>query len=133
MLNTLAAFVGGIFSSSKATDTAIDAVRKIGGLDDMNAKEKADWLLRYIETTKHQSPARRLIAVMMLTGVMTFTGTWLLLRIAAAIVAYFDGDSGVLLTACDDIYEMCNNVLMQPMNIIIGFYFVTDIAKRFSK
>ena len=133
MIKTLAAFVGGIFSSSKATDTAIDAVRKIGGLDDMNAKEKADWLLRYIETTKHQSPARRLIAVMMLTGVMVFTGTWLLIRIAAAIVAYCGGDAGVLLTACDDIYEMCNSVLMQPMNIIIGFYFVTDIAKRFSK
>ena len=56
-----------------------------------------------------------------------------MMRIVAAFIIYFGGDAQSLLVACDDIYAMSKEVLMQPMNIIIGFYFVTDIAKRFGK
>lgn len=133
MWGAVAGFFGSLFSSSKLTDTAVDGIRKIGGLDEMSGKEKAQFLLDYINVTKHQSPARRFIAMAMLIGLGTFTGSWLIIRIAAAVVAYFGGDASQLLIACDDIYAMCKEVLMQPMNIIIGFYFVTDIAKRFGK
>jgi len=133
MWGAVAGFFGSLFSSSKLTDTAVDGIRKMGGLDEMSGKEKAQFLLDYINTTKHQSPARRFIAIAMLVGLGTFTGSWLIIRIAAATVAYFGGDAAALLAACDDIYEMSKEVLLQPMNIIIGFYFVTDIAKRFGK
>lgn len=133
MWGAVAGFFGSLFSSSKLTDTAVDGIRKLGGLDEMSGKEKAQFLLDYINTTKHQSPSRRFIAIAMLIGLATFTGSWLIMRIVAACVSYFGGDSTTLIIACDDIYEMSKEVLLQPMNIIIGFYFVTDIAKRFGK
>ena len=133
MWSAVAGFFGSLFSSSKLTDTAVDGIRKLGGLDEMSGKEKAQFLLDYINTTKHQSPSRRFIAISMLIGLMIFTGMWLMMRIVAAFIVYFGGDAQALLVACDDIYAMSKEVLMQPMNIIIGFYFVTDIAKRFGK
>jgi hypothetical protein len=133
MISEIAGFFGSLFSSSKLTDTAVDGIRKLGGLDEMNSKDKAQFLLDNINATKHQSPSRRFIAITMLIGLMLFTGTWLLLRIIAAAVAYYGGDNGEIMRACDDIFAMAETVLMQPMNIIIGFYFVTDIAKRFGK
>lgn len=133
MWTAVAGFFGSLFSSSKLTDTAVDGIRKLGGLDEMSGKEKAQFLLDYINTTKHQSPSRRFIAISMLIGLMIFTGMWLMMRIVAAFIVYFGGDAQALLVACDDIYAMSKEVLMQPMNIIIGFYFVTDIAKRFGK
>lgn len=128
---TVAGFFGSLFSSSKLADTAVDGIRKLGGLDEMNGEQKAKFLLDYIEATKHQSPSRRFIAISMVIGLMLFTGVWLLLRVIACAVAYFGGDNGPILLACSDIFNMAGEVLMQPMNIIIGFYFVTDIAKRF--
>ena len=133
MWTAVAGFFGSLFSSSKLTDTAVDGIRKLGGLDEMSGKEKTQFLLDYINTTKHQSPSRRFIAISMLIGLMIFTGMWLMMRIVAAFIVYFGGDAQALLVACDDIYAMSKEVLMQPMNIIIGFYFVTDIAKRFGK
>lgn len=133
MWTAVAGFFSGLFSSSKLTDTAVDGIRKLGGLDEMSGKEKAQFLLDYINTTKHQSPSRRFIAISMLIGLMIFTGMWLIMRIVAAFIIYFGGDAQAILVACNDIYEMSKEVLMQPMNIIIGFYFVTDIAKRFGK
>lgn len=133
MWGAVAGFFGSLFSSSKLTDTAVDGIRKLGGLDEMSGKEKAQFLLDYINITKHQSPSRRFIAIAMLVGLMLFTGMWLMMRIVAAFIIYFGGDAQSLLVACDDIYAMSKEVLMQPMNIIIGFYFVTDIAKRFGK
>lgn len=133
MWTAVAGFFGSLFSSSKLTDTAVDGIRKLGGLDEMSGKEKAQFLLDYINTTKHQSPSRRFIAISMLVGLMIFTGMWLMMRIVATFIVYFGGDAQALLVACDDIYAMSKEVLMQPMNIIIGFYFVTDIAKRFGK
>lgn len=133
MWGAVAGFFVSLFSSSKLTDTAVDGIRKLGGLDEMSGKEKAQFLLDYINTTKHQSPSRRFIAIAMLVGLMIFTGMWLIMRIVAAFIIYFGGDAQPLLVACDDIYTMSKEVLMQPMNIIIGFYFVTDIAKRFGK
>ena len=100
MWAAIAGFFSGLFSSSKLTDTAVDGIRKLGGLDEMSGKEKAQFLLDYINTTKHQSPSRRFIAISMLIGLMIFTGMWLMMRIVAAFVIYFGGDAQALLVAC---------------------------------
>ena len=133
MWSAIAGFMGSLFSSSKLADTAVDGIRKLGGLDEMNGEQKAKFLLDYIEATKHQSPSRRFIAISMVAGLMFFTGTWLILRVIASAVAYCGGDNAHILMACTDIFNMAGEVLMQPMNIIIGFYFVTDIASRIKK
>jgi len=45
MIGLIKGFVTTMFASSKAADTAIDGLRKLGGLDDMNGKEKAKFLI----------------------------------------------------------------------------------------
>ncbi|QFR59854.1 hypothetical protein VOWphi5012_070 [Vibrio phage phi50-12] len=63
MFQLIASFFTGILSSNKAADTALDYLRKAGDLDDMNGKERAQWLLDYVQATKHQSPVRRFLAI----------------------------------------------------------------------
>ena len=55
-------------------------VEKLAGTD-FTAKEKADYILKYMETTKHQSPTRRILAILfmseqiMLVTVCTFAAS----------------------------------------------------------
>lgn len=133
MIGAIGSFIGGMFSSSKLQDTAIDGIRKLGGLDEMNDKEKADFLLKYLQTTKHQSPMRRFIAFSFVIGLMLFTGTWLIVTILFRVgmgLGWAPALNGQLDLLADDIFLMCETILLQPVNLIIGFYFVTDIASR---
>lgn len=136
MLSAIASFIGGMFSSNKLQDTAIDGIRKLGGLDDMTSKEKADYLLAYIDKTQHQSPMRRVIAFAFVIGFMLFTGSWLICTVLFRIGMGFGWSPalmGQLDMLSDDIFAMTKEILLNPVNIIVGFYFVTDIAKRFNK
>ena len=134
MISGLLSFIGGMFSSTKMQDVAIDGIRKLGGLDDMTDKEKAEFLLAYLSQTKHQSPMRRFIAFAFVVGFMLFTGGWLISTVLFRVGMGF-GWSPALMGQLDmlseDIFAMTETILLQPMNIIIGFYFVTDVAKRF--
>lgn len=126
-------FIKGMFSSSKLADTAIDGIRKLGGLNEMTDKEKSDYLLKYIEATKHQSPMRRFIAFSFVAGWMLFTGVWLLATVVMWCYLFFGGDVELaknLDLLRDDIYNMTKEILSQPVNLIIGFYFVTSIAGK---
>jgi hypothetical protein len=128
MFAGIATFVGGLFSSSKAQDTAIDAVRKLGGLDDMNSKEKAQFLLDYMAATKHQSPVRRLIAFA-LTALYSLV---VLLWLVYSGVGYLSSFTPAMELA-GATRAFLETVLVQPFNILLGFYFVTNIAQRMGK
>lgn len=133
MIKTIASFIGGMFSSSKLQDTAIDGIRKLGGLDEMSDKEKADFLLSYMQQTKHQSPMRRFIAFAFVIGFMLFTGAWLITTVLFRVGMGFGWSPalmGQLDMLSDDIFAMTKEILLNPVNIIVGFYFVTDIARR---
>lgn len=121
-------WVASIFASSKVQDLAIDGIRQIGGLNEMTPKEKADYVLKYIEVTKHQSPMRRMIA---------FTLTLLyslvvLLWLGSAGVGYFWGYLPAMeFSGAVRMFMM--DIVVQPFNIILSFYFVTQIAGKFGK
>lgn len=126
-------FIKGLFSSSKLVDTAVDGLRKIGGLDDMNPKDKAQFLLDYHNATKHQSPTRRLIAILFVVGLMLFTFIWLVATVLFRIGMAFGWSpalNGQMDLLADDIFMMCKEILFQPVNLIIGFYFAVDIARK---
>lgn len=134
ILGNIVGFIGGMFSSDKMQDVAIDGIRKLGGLDDMTDKEKADYLLEYLKTTAHQSPMRRFIAFSFVIGFTVFTGLWLISTILFRVGMAFGWSpslNGQMDLLSEDVFLMTKEILLQPMNIIIGFYFVTDIAKRF--
>lgn len=128
MFAGIATFVAGLFSSSKAQDTAIDAVRKLGGLDDMNSKEKAQFLLDYMAATKHQSPVRRLIAF----ALTALYALLVLLWLVYSGVGYLGGYQAAMeLAGATKMF--LESVLIQPFNILLSFYFVTNIAQRMGK
>ena len=128
MLTALAGFFGGLFSSTKMRDTAIDAVRKLGNLDEMSMQEKSDFLLQYMNATKHQSPVRRLIALVLsfIFGLMIVT--WL---VAAGVGYYFD--ITVSLEFAGAVKMFLTDVVQTPFSIILSFYFVLNIAQKAGK
>ena len=128
MFAGVATFVAGLFSSSKAQDTAIDAVRKLGGLDEMNSKEKAQFLLDYMAATKHQSPVRRLIAFALTALYSLVIALWLIY----SGVGYL-GELQPAIELAEATRQFLESVLVQPFNILLGFYFVTNIAQRIGK
>ena len=128
MFSGLATFLVGLFSSTKMQDTAIDAVRKLGNLDEMSHKEKAQFLLDYMKETKHQSPMRRLIAFMLSISY----GLVLFIWIVASGVGFYTGNVASLEYA-GAIKAFMESVLLQPFNILLSFYFVTNIASRIGK
>jgi hypothetical protein len=120
--------IAGIFSSSKVGDTAVDFVRKIGGLDELTVKERLDAALAWMKETKHQSPVRRFIALAFVLGFMLFTFAWLVSTILFRIGSIFSWGTPELLVQfgllSSDILSMLQLVLLQPVNLVIGFYFI---------
>lgn len=118
----------GLFASSKIQDLAIDGIKKMSGLNEMTPQEKAEYVLKYIEVTKTQSPMRRLIAF---TLTMLYA-TVILLWLGAAIFGYI-GEVPAALELAGAIKMFMGDVIVQPFNIILSFYFVTQIAGKFGK
>lgn len=121
-------FLGGLFSSSKVADTAIDAVRKFGGLNGMDDKEKASFLLSYIRETKHQSIARRAIALTLTALFSLMVMMWLI----SAGVGYWMGHDGAI-TYSVEIKVFMSEVLTNPYSLVISFYFIVNIAQKMGK
>jgi len=128
MFTGIATFFAGLFSSTKMQDTAIDAVRKLGGLDDMNAKERHQFFLDYLATTKHQSPVRRLIALSLTALYSLVVVLWL---VYSGVGYLFDYLPAMELAGATRVFM--ESVVMQPFNIILAFYFVTNIAQNIGR
>lgn len=125
MWATVSSFFAGMFSSSRLQDTAIDGLRKLGGLDEMNGKEKAQFILDYMNATKHQSIVRRLIALVMVGLFTAFVLTWL---IAAGAGYYFDIQTSLEFAGAVKMFF--ESVILQPYNLILSFYFIVNIAQK---
>ena len=128
MLAGLASFFAGLFSTTRMQDTAIDAVRKLGGLNEMSDKEKAQFLLDFHATTKHQSPIRRFIALLLTVVYVGAIVTW----IVSAGVGYY-ASLPVSLEFAGAVKGFMESTIVTPFNIILSFYFVTQIAGKFGK
>lgn len=128
MLAGVATFFAGLFSSTKMQDTAIDAVRKLGGLDEMSAKDRHQFFLDVINSTKHQSPVRRLIALALTVAYTLIILVWLV----AAGVGYNVGYTPAIEYA-GAVKMFMEGVVVQPFNIILAFYFVTNIAQNIGR
>lgn len=110
-------FIKGLFSESKVVDSAMKIVDKIAGTD-FTTKEKADFVLKYQEATKHQSPARRFVAVT-LTGAYVFMS---LLFVLGLVADYFLGVAGAS-DFSDEIKSFMADNIKEPFNYVIIFYF----------
>ena len=119
-----------IFGFSGVGDTALKIVDKIAGTD-WTAKEKAQYVLDYQNATKHQSPARRFIAICIALIWVGLVVTWTV----ASVVGRFAYDTalnpGTVLAA--DISAFIDLNITNPFNIILAFYFTTQILNGLKK
>lgn len=118
-----------ITGSGRTQEKAIDAVINTGDALFFTDEEKSvanqkklDWLLDYMKATSAQSVARRLLAVMM-------AGTYLSVFIVVCGAGYFDRSEGSYSVW---LFDVLKDTLESPMNIIIGFYFLTGTVRAFT-
>lgn len=121
-------WIATLFTSNKVQDLAVDAVREVSGLNEMSGRERADYVLKYIESTKHQSPMRRLIAFVLTLLYAGVVLTWL---VSAGIGYYFGAVESLEFAGAVKVFM--TDAVVQPFNVILSFYFVAQMASRFGK
>lgn len=104
------------FGFSGVADTALKIVDKIAGTD-WTPKEKSEHILKFMEATKHQSPARRMIAMAIMVEQFTLVMFWLGYNHfgdprAEAVRIFLEGN------------------IQLSLNVIITFYFVSVMMKK---
>lgn len=125
MISAIAGFVGSMFSSSKLQETAIDGLRKLGGLDEMSGQDKAKYILEYMSVTKHQSPMRRFIAFALTAVYCLCVVVWL----GSAVCGYgFSVDACAMLAVNLKIFFA--EVVLTPFNLILSFYYVVHLSGK---
>ncbi len=105
------------FGFSGVADTALKIVDKIAGTD-WTPDQKAKFTLDYLEATKHQSPARRMIA----TGIM-------LEHVMLVSVWTYSTLAGDKVTA-DSIMAFMKSSINITLDIVVGFYFLLGMTKK---
>lgn len=122
MLKQIGSFIGGILGTDKAANLAIDFAYDKLGLNEMKPQERAQFMLDYMNATKHQSPVRRFLAV--LVGCM-----WGFLVLSWALLCFvgnvFDV-TGAISTA-GLFFNMLKEV-SPYLAMVLGFYFTIGIV-----
>ena len=111
------------FGISGVTDTAMRIVDKIAGTD-LTPKESMDFILKYQESTKHQSPARRLIATVYVFAWIVLLLSWLS---STAYGHYFTAPNALLFAK--DVFAFMESNVNVAMNGILAFYFLIGMRK----
>lgn len=122
--------LAGIFGFSGVADSALKIVDKLAGTD-WTAKEKAQYVLDYQNVTKHQSPARRFIAICIMIVWVILILSWL----AGSMIGrfYLDGTLNAGTVFAADVSAFIALNITDPFNIILAFYFTTQILNGLKK
>lgn len=120
-------FIKGLFAFDSVVNTATKIVDKIAGTD-WTSKERAEFILSYQEKTKHQSPARRFIA-------LAVTAVWFLI-IVVMVLSYVIGNvigSPEILMIGKDMKSIMSELIKEPFNYVIAFYFAVGVVNSLRK
>lgn len=113
-------FVKRLFGFDSVVNSVTKIVDKIAGTD-WTAEQRAKYTLEYIEATKHQSPARRMIATMIAVVWLLNCLCWL---ISSAIGRFFYDEAlnpGTAFAA--DISAFMSLNINEGFGLILMFYF----------
>lgn len=150
MIGKVFSFIGGLFTSDKASDTIIDIVRDKAGVNDLNGKDKVNAILDYLDKTIHQSETRRFLAIATMLGIVLFTSTWLLIFALESIYVFISTDTSshsLAVTTANTakiavqpltqfrngIIVMLDDVLKIPFTTVFGFYFGSQFINTVRK
>ena len=112
-----------VFGFEGVGESALKIVDKLAGTD-FTAKEKADYILKYMETTKHQSPTRRILAVLFMSEQIMLVTVWIFSRAADRLMQL--PGAGLL---AEDINLFLQSNVNVSLGLIIGFYFIIGVKK----
>ncbi len=79
MFKRIGSFIAGMLGTDQAAKLAVDLIADKAGLNDMNAKEKAQFMLDFMAATKHQSPVRRFLAILVSVMWAALIFSWMVL------------------------------------------------------
>ncbi len=120
-------FWGALWGNSSAVDKVVDAAVATGDKLFFTEEEKhegrlklLEWSLRFREATKGSNLARRLIAV-----ILTITYAAIILLAAAMILLEGPAPEGAA-TRAESLVDLLREVLNDPMNLVLIFYFAID-------
>ncbi|CAH9016129.1 putative TMhelix containing protein [Vibrio phage 137E35-1] len=120
-------FIKNLFGFDSVVNTATKIIDKVAGTD-LTPTQQLDFVIKYQEVTKHQSPARRFIAIMV-------SLVWVALL--ALMVAFYAAGKMLDIQAAIDVSEYVKTIMAdlikEPFNYIIGFYFVIAVANGIRK
>jgi len=117
MFKAIGKFAAGLLGTEKATNLAIDLIADKAGLNDMNDKDKAQFILDYLAATKHQSPIRRLLAIIVIFTWATLILSWAVLCAVGNMLEV----SGAITTA--SLYFNMIKEVSQYLAGLLAFYF----------
>ena len=118
------ATIAGFFSSSGVIDAGLRiAERRL--TSDATDKERIDFVLKYAEITKGQSPARRIIAFALVFFWLLLGLVWM---VSAGLGQFTDIEGAVSYSGLIMVFMKEN--LKDPLNIIVSFYFVMNFMKK---
>jgi len=116
-----------LFGVAGVTDTALRVVDKLAGTD-WTADQKAEWILKYQEATKHQSPMRRILACCICMMWLILCLTWL----TGTIIGRFMYDEvlnpGTTLAADVSAFMALN--INEGFALLLAFYFGSAIVAK---
>ena len=113
-------FIKSIFGFSSVVDSATKIIDKIAGTDWL-PKERAAFLLKYMESTKHQSVARRFISISIVLMWLVMAISWLVASIVGRFMYEEVLNPGTVLAA--DISAFLSSNMNENLAILVGFYF----------
>ena len=112
-----------VFGFEGVGESALKIVDKLAGTD-WTPKEKTEYALKYMETTKHQSPTRRVLAILYMSEQFMLVTVWVIATAAGRLLK----DEGSLLFANDVNLFLQSNVNVS-LGLIISFYFIIGVKK----
>ena len=115
--------VKSVFGFEGVAESALKIVDKLAGTD-FTAKEKADYILKYMETTKYQSPARRILAILFMSEQIMLVTVWVLSQAANRLLDHVG--AGLL---AEDINLFLQSNINVSLGLIVGFYFIIGVKK----
>lgn len=127
MVNTMLEFIKSLFAFDSVVNTATKIVDKIAGTD-WTSKERAEFILSYQDKTRHQSPSRRFIA-------LSVTAVWVLIVVSMTVACIIGNIFSIpeVLMIAKDMKAIMSDLIKEPFNYIIGFYFVIGTMNSFRK
>lgn len=105
------------FGFNGVGETALKIVDKLAGTD-WTPQQQAEFILKYHEVTKHQSPARRMIATAIVAEHFILAMAWL------GYTAFGNDVTALAISTF-----LSSNVNL-TMDIIVSFYFIIHMAKK---